>query len=280
MQAEALPRPSRGLRIIAAQPGTTIQDAGRYGQQHRGLPPSGALDPEALARANAAVGNREGAAAIEVPLGALDVEAEGAVVISIDGAPATRLRAGERCRVTPCARAVRYLAVPGGIDVPVVLGARATLLVAKLGGFQGRALARGDVVAVGEEGEGRMATAKPMPDAAGDEALIVDPGPHVDRFPEGALEAFLSTEWRVSRLGDRVGVRLSGGRIPRDRPDLALPVPMRRGAVQVSTDGTPIVLGPDHPATGGYPLLAVLRAGAQAALGRRRPGDLVRFQVG
>lgn len=81
----------------------------------------------------------------------------------------------------------------------------------------------------------------------------------------------------MSRLGDRTGVRLEGARVPREGPDLALPAPMIQGAIEITTDGTPIVLGPDHPTTGGYPVLAVLRASSRAALARRRPGDAVRL---
>jgi biotin-dependent carboxylase-like uncharacterized protein len=265
--------------VLAAPAGATIQDGGRPGQLRRGLPPSGALDAAALARANAAVGNPEGAAAVEVPLGSIEVEAEGTVAISIDGAPLTRLGPQERLLVPACRRAVRYLAVQGGVDVPLVLGARATLLVARLGGLAGRALRRGDFIPAGLAEAGQAARALPMDDEPGSEVLSVDPGPHVSRFPDGALDALIANEWRVSRLGDRVGVRLEGSKIPRDRPDLALPVPMRRGAVQVSTDGTPIVLGPDHPTTGGYPVLAILRRGAMEALARRRPSDPVRFRL-
>jgi allophanate hydrolase subunit 2 len=107
--------------------------------------------------------------------------------------------------------------------------------------------------------------------------LEIDPGPHLARFPPEALGALVSGAFRVSRVGDRVGVRLEGDRVPRDRADSGLPVPMRRGAVQVSTDGTPIVLGPDHPVTGGYPVIAVVRRPSQAALARLRPGRAVRF---
>jgi biotin-dependent carboxylase-like uncharacterized protein len=274
----APPAPLRpGLRVIAAPACATVQDRGRPGQLGRGIPPSGPLDPEAFAAANAAVGNAAGEAAIEVPLGSLEVEARGgAVVISIDGEKAMRLAEGERCRVTETDRAVRYLAVRGGVDVPIVLGARATLLAARLGGHQGRPLRRGDFVGVGDREAASKARAAPAPVAE----LIVDPGPHHDRFPSGAYDALLAGPWRVSRLGDRTGVRLEGARVPREGPDLALPVPMIRGAIEVSTDGTPIVLGPDHPTTGGYPVLAVLRASSQAALARRRPGDTVQFVSG
>jgi KipI family sensor histidine kinase inhibitor len=270
------PIPSQGLLVITAPACATVQDRGRPGQLGRGVPPSGPLDPEALAAANAAVGNAADAAAVEVPLGALEVEAKGGpLVVSIDGEPAVRLADGERLRVTETDRAVRYLALRGGVDVPVVLGARATLPSARLGGHQGRPLRRGDVLAVGT-GAGPPAAPAPAP-LLRDEALLVDPGPHRDRFPSGAYEALLAGPWRVSRLGDRTGVRLEGARVPREGPDLALPAPMIRGAIEITTDGTPIVLGPDHPTTGGYPVLAVLRAASWGALARRRPGELVRL---
>jgi KipI family sensor histidine kinase inhibitor len=277
VEPAAPPVIERGVLVVAAQAMVTVQDHGRPGALGRGLPPSGPLAPDLLARANAAVGNDEGAAGLEIPLGSLEIEARGGLLVSIDGEPALALAEGERLRVPATTCAVRYLAVQGGVDVPVVLGARATLPVARVGGHQGRALRRGDLLKVG------TAHAPPRPSDSGQRddpsALDVDPGPHRERFPEGALEALLGASFRVSHLGDRVGVRLEGAAIPRDRADLALPVPMRRGAVQVTTEGTPIVLGPDHPITGGYPVLAVLRRDAQARLARLRPGDELRFRL-
>jgi biotin-dependent carboxylase-like uncharacterized protein len=273
--ATSVPAPSRALLVVAAPACATVQDRGRVGQLGRGIPPSGPLDAEAFAAANAAAGNPAGAAAVEVPQGSLEVEARGGpVVVSVDGEPAVRLAEGERFRVAENARAVRYLAVSGGVEVPVVLGARSTLLAARIGGYLGRPLKRGDLLPVGMEGAPSRSPPAWAPPASG-EALLVDPGPHLDRFPPGAYEALLAGPWRVSRLGDRVGVRLEGARVPREGPDLALPVPMIRGAVEITTDGTPIVLGPDHPTTGGYPVLAVLRASSQPALARRRPGEAV-----
>jgi biotin-dependent carboxylase-like uncharacterized protein len=256
-----------------------VQDGGRRGWLARGIPPSGPLDPEVHAAANEAVGNGPFAAAIEVPLGSLGLRARGELLVSVDGEAPVRLADGQEWRVAPVSRAVRYVAVRGGIDVPVVLGSRSTLLVARMGGLGGRLLRARDLLPVGAATQGEGAGASRGEDDA-EAAVVVDPGPHVDRFPEGALEAFLSTTFDVSRLGDRVGVRLEGAKIPRDRPDLALPVPMVRGAVQVTTDGTPIVLGPDHPTTGGYPVLAVVRPSSWGALARRRPGESVRFVRG
>lgn len=269
----------KALRVIAAPACATIQDRGRGGQLGRGLPPSGPLDVETFEAANAAAGNPRGAAAIEVPLGSLEVEAKAGAVVSIDGAPAIALAGGERLRVAAAERAVRYLAVRGGCDVPEVLGARATLLVARLGGLDGRALKRGDVIAIGDA-SGDDGAREAAIDREEGEWIDVDPGPHLARFPADAMDALLAAEWRVSRLGDRVGVRLEGGRVPREGPDPALPVPMMRGAIEVATDGTPIVLGPDHPTTGGYPVIAVVRARGQAALARRPPGGAVRFRLG
>jgi KipI family sensor histidine kinase inhibitor len=270
--------PARGLVVLSAQPGTTVQDAGRRGWLARGIPPSGPLDPEAHAATNEAVGNAPFAAAIEVPLGSLSVRARGELLVSVDGEAPVRLADGEEWKVAPGSQAVRYVAVRGGIDVPAVLGSRSTLFVARMGGLGGRALRARDVLPVGAEAECEAQGAGGR--QRSEQALVVDPGPHVDRFPDGALEALLGTTFRVSRLGDRVGVRLDGAKIPRDRPDLALPVPMLRGAVQVSTDGTPIVFGPDHPTTGGYPVLAVVRRDAWGALARSRPGEEVRFVRG
>ncbi len=277
-EPERRPAPASGpcLLVVSAPACATVQDRGRGGQLSRGIPPSGPLDPEAFAAANAAAGNAPGAAAVEVPLGALEVEARGGpVLVSVDGEPAVRLAEGERFRIPEVERAVRYLAVRGGVGVPLVLGSRATLLAARLGGHLGRPLRKGDFLPSGDA-EAVAPTDVGAPLAIG-APLIVDPGPHVDRFPPGAYEALLAGPWRVSRLADRVGVRLEGARVPRDRPDLALPAPMIRGAIEVATDGTPIVLGPDHPTTGGYPVLAVLRAASQASLARLRPGDSVRL---
>lgn len=283
------------LGILAAPPGTTLQDAGRRALLSRGLPPSGPLDEVTHAAANLAVGNPAGAAAIEIPLGDLELRAEGELLVSVDGERPERLRDGEVFRVRASSRAVRYLAVQGGVSVPVRLGARATLLAARLGGLEGRPLRRGDRVPVGAAGD--APDALPAPAAAGLAApvaadlalasrdgappvLEIDPGPHAARFPATAMDALLGTAWQISRWGDRVGVRLEGGRIPREGPDLALPVPMLRGAVQIATDGTPIVLGPDHPVTGGYPVLAVVRRADQPRLARLRPGDTLRFRLG
>jgi biotin-dependent carboxylase-like uncharacterized protein len=266
------------LRVVAAPACATIQDRGRPGRLGVGLPPSGPLDPEAHARANRAAGNAPGAAAIEIPLGALEVEALRSIELSVDGEPPRRLAPGERLRVPACGRAVRYLGVRGGVEVPVVLGSRSTLLSARLGGFAGRPLRRGDTLAAGPDA-GPPSPSPPLDDPPAMPELRLVPGPHLDRFAPGALDAFCRAIYRVSRLGDRVGVRLEGPPVEVRGGRLDRPAPMVRGCIEIATDGTPILLGPDHPTTGGYPVIATLTRASQTLLARLAPGHELRFAL-
>ncbi len=271
---------THALRVIAAPPGATIQDAGRTGWLHAAVPASGPLDATAHAAANLAVGNDPREAALEIPLGELRFNASGSLRVSADGEPARVLASGEELIVPACARAVRYLAVAGGFAVPAVLGSRSTLLLAGWGGHLGRGVRAGDVLPIGVAGEPSRVTAVPSLSDPPEPALLrVQPGPHVARLPAEALAQLVAVTWRVSSRGDRVGVRLQGGIIARSGDDRGPPAPMVRGAIQITTDGTPIVLGPDHPVTGGYPVLAVMGRNAQAMLARLRPGRALRFAL-
>ena len=259
----------------------TIQDAGRPGRLHGGMPPSGPLDPDTFVAANVAVGNAANEAALEVPLGRFAFRAKGSLTVSLDGQDAIRLSDGERFEVPEHARAVRYVAFRGGIDVPSVLGSRATLLVAKAGGLLGRPLRKNDVVRIAYRFVYAEATFPPgYLEAADGIDIVIDEGPHQDRFSPAALEVLLTSTYSISTLADRVGVRLDGPKIPRVGGDSALPVPMIRGAIQITTDGTPIVFGPDHPTTGGYPVLAVVRRSSWGSLARQRAGKTIRFVLG
>jgi biotin-dependent carboxylase-like uncharacterized protein len=269
------------LRVVSAAPGTTVQDGGRAGWLHAGVPPSGPLDATAHAAANLAVGNRPAAAVLEIPLGTLRAVVSEAVAWSIDGSPAREARAGDELVVVPCDRAVRYLALRGDIDVPAVLGSKATLMSAGLGGAGGRMLRAGDVIRLASnDAPWRLLSNAPEVSTPPDPCVLrIRPGPHVGQFPAGAWEHLLSRAWKVSARSDRVGARLEGDAIPRDRDDRLPPCPMIRGAIQVTTDGTPIVLGPDHPVTGGYPVLAVVTRASQALLARLRPGRALAFAL-
>jgi allophanate hydrolase subunit 2 len=165
---------------------------------------------------------------------------------------------------------VAYLAVRGGVDVPVVLGGRGTLLVASLGGFDGRALRAGDELRAGVT-EARRAP--PPPDVDLQAPIGVIAGPDLDLLPVGTFERLLASQLRIDPRSDRIGVRLDGPALPRPGVDpRSVSRPMIQGAIQLPPDGMPIVLGPDHPTTGGYPVVATVV--------RRDQGRLLALPIG
>jgi biotin-dependent carboxylase-like uncharacterized protein len=247
----------------------TVQDIGRTGHMHEAVPPGGALVRELIVAANRAVGNPDDAPAIEV-LGQLVVRATGDVVIATDrGLPRT-LRANEELVVASEPLRCTYLAIAGGISAPRVLDGTGTLLCAGLGA----PLRAGDkLVAGARHGGGSRALASFV---TGD-VIGVLPGPDLDAFAPDVLAELTAAPYRVLPTSDRVGTRLAGrtlSRVPEYREQSR---PMVQGAVEVPRDGQPIVLGPEHPTTGGYPIVAVI---ASAELGRFhaiRLGGSVRF---
>ena len=255
-----------------------VQDAGRPGWMHQGVPPGGALVPELLARANEAVGNAWGAAAIEL-VGAIELVARGgsAVIATSEGSVQT-LDEGESCRVRAAREArVGYVAVRGGVAVAPKLGGRGTLLAAKLGGLDGRVLQRGDLLPVGD-GAGADGSSLPVREPH-DGFITVVLGPDHRRFPPEAIAALLESPFPIAPASDRTGTRLRGAPLARLDSDGALSTPMVAGAIQVPASGDPIVLGPDHPTTGGYPVIAVVR---HAHLGRFHAlplGSTLRFRA-
>jgi len=248
------------LIVERVGPLCTVQDRGRFGHARHGVPASGPLDSEAFSAALAAVGGRDDDAAIELPLSSARFAVEGEVLYSIDGEPPRVAR--DVIDVEPCERAVRYLAVRGGIATPSALGSRATLPVA---GF-GQVLRRGDRL---EIGEGGVAPRIGRTIALDDEPLTVIP-----TFDALVLPDALFT---IDPRSDRTGVRLRGplGAHTIERPSR----PLAPGAIQLPRDGQPIVIGPDGPTTGGYPLVGVLDRRSRDRLARRRPGSTVRFVV-
>jgi allophanate hydrolase subunit 2 len=258
---------------------STVQDEGRPGRMHEGVPPGGALVPEWLARANAAVDNAHGEAGIEV-LGAATFSARGRVEVAADDGGRRVLEDGEAIAVE-CGRArVRYLAVRGGLDVPRVLGGRGTLLAAKLGGHEGRALRRGDVLAVGAAPPTAAVSARAvsldLPAFDLEAPIRVVRGPDADAAP---FDRLLSSLLTIDPRSDRVGVRLAGFAPSAAHEPRAADVssPMVRGAVQLPPDGVPIVLGPDHPTTGGYPVVAIVLRGDQGRIAALPIGHRVRL---
>jgi allophanate hydrolase subunit 2 len=236
---------------------------------HEAVPPGGALVPERLIAANRAVHNPDDAPAIEV-LGQLIVRADRAVEAASDTAAARSLAAGDELTLASEPRRVAYLAIRGGIAAPLVLGGRGALVSAGLGGvirsgrrFDGAELARVRPVALPDRGDGPI-------------RLI--PGPDAAHFGRDALQILLSGEYRILPSSDRIGTRLDGPALP--RTSLAeVSRPMVIGALEVPRDGKPIVLGPEHPTTGGYPVIAVVAFAEIDRLFSIRLGGAVRFAL-
>ncbi|HMG19926.1 MAG TPA: biotin-dependent carboxyltransferase family protein, partial [Kofleriaceae bacterium] len=242
---------------------------GRPGRMHEAVPPGGALVVDRLIAANRAARNPDGAPALEV-LGQLAIRAERALQVATDTAPLRELPAGGELAIASEPRRVAYLAVRGGLDAPLVLGGRGALLCAGLGGLV-RAGQRFATAGLAETAP----PAAPAPDAP-DAPIRLIAGPDPASFAPGALDVLLASEYRVLPTSNRVGTRLDGPALPRsDAPEVSRPMVL--GAIEVPRDGVPIVLGPEHPTTGGYPIIAVV---ARADLGRLfsiRLGGTVRF---
>ncbi len=253
------------------------------------------MDELSLRAANLLVGNDDGAAALEITMRGPDLRAEADHVVSLAGAPfdvrldggaiemgrSFEVGSGSTMSIGSAAVGIRcYLAVRGGIDVPVVLGSRSTLVAAAMGGVAGRALAEADEIRIGPAEattHARFLSAGAGLPLAHDAVLRVVPGPQIDSFTDAGVRTFYSSAWRVSPRSDRAGVRLDGGPVElAGKADLD-PEGVVAGAVQVPSDGLPIVLGPDGPATGGYVKIATVISADLPLLAQARPGDTLRF---
>jgi len=269
------------IEIVEPGPYTTIQDGGRVGYASLGVPRSGAFDLAAYRLANRLVGNDPGAAALEITLGGLVLHALDAVTVALTGAACpgldvgapTTLRAGDTVRLGRPELGLRsYLAVRGGIAVPAQLRSRSTDTLSGLGPAPLRA---GDYLPIGRS-SGKVADGT-APAAGPASQLRVRMGPRDDWFARPA--ALLDAAWTVRPDSNRIGVRLDGPALARSRDDELPSEPTLPGAVQVPHDGQPIVLGPDAPVTGGYPVIAVLHRDDLSVAAQLRPGDSVRFVV-
>ncbi len=275
------------LLVVDAPGLVTIQDRGRIGLAHLGVPRAGALDLPAAALANRLVGNGVDEAVLEVTLGGLVVSsATGRWVavtgadcpVSVDGQPvghgrAEWLPAGGELRLGPASSGVRsYVAVAGGIAVEPVLGSRSTDTLAWVGPPR---VTDGAELALGEAAGRPAAHDTPRPPARG--PLRVDPGPRADWLVPDALDRLCRTAYTVTTESNRIGLRLDGDPIGWAREDELPSEGMVLGAVQVPPDGRPVVFLADHPPTGGYPVLAVVRTDDLWQCAQLRPGDAVRF---
>jgi antagonist of KipI len=278
---------------------TTVQDTGRRGYQRYGVPASGAMDLLALRAANRLVGNPDDCAALEATLLGPRLRVLAPVTLAltggdlgatVDGRPAPRWEsfdaaAGATLAFSGVRDGVRaYLAVAGGLDVPVVLGSRSTYLRSRLGGLEGRALKAGDLLrAVGVrpviDAAGRRVPEEDRPVYGHAHRLRVVLGPQDDEFTPAGVRTFLSSTYAVTPQSDRMGCRLAGAAIEHaSGPDIVSDG-TPPGAVQVAGDGMPIVLMADRGTAGGYTKIATVISADLPRLAQAAPGDSVRFEA-
>ncbi|MFD5109065.1 5-oxoprolinase subunit C family protein [Streptomyces cinereoruber] len=280
----------RGVAVVRPGALTTVQDLGRPGYAHLGVVRSGALDPAAVRLVNRLVGNAEGAAVLETTVDGCAVRARCAVTVAVGGAPcpvrvdgrpaawgtAVRVAAGSVVEVGTAVRGLRaYVAFGGGIEVEPVLGSRSTDLLSSLGPAP---LARGAVLPLGAETAVRgPVDAPPWPGPPDALVLRVRLGPRDDWFTPGALRTLATRAYRVSPASNRIGLRLEGPALERAVTGELASEGMVLGAVQVPPDGRPVVFLADHPTTGGYPVVGVVREADLGAAAQAVPGTAVRF---
>lgn len=278
------------LEVISPGLLTTVQDLGRRGYRQFGLPRGGAADALALQVANLLVGNPQDAAGLECTSTGPALRLLRPALLSCTGAGVPCLngellpgqasfhaRAGDLLEIRPGRPGLRaYLAVSGGIDVPVVMGSRSTCLKAGFGGHQGRALRAGDVLSCGPRAGGRPARA---PDGGRDETgpLRVILGPQDDRFTREGLATLLHSEYRVTPDCDRMGCRLQGPPIGHVGPADIVSDGIPEGSIQVPANGQPIIMLCDGQPTGGYAKPAVVISADLGRAAQLAPNSTVAF---
>jgi biotin-dependent carboxylase-like uncharacterized protein len=279
------------LEIMRTGPLALIEDLGRPGLAHLGVTRSGAADRRSHALANRLVANPVDRATIEVTFGGLAARVRGGdIAIAVTGADADPgvngipfginsihyARDGQVISMGPPHYGLRtYLAVRGGIDVEPVLGSRSSDVMSGIGP---QPLQRGDVLPVGERTmDFPELDQAPVASFTEDPIeLNVVPGPRDDWFNNP--DALVHSEWVASDRSDRVGMRLDGRPLRHRWPDRQLPSEgATRGAIQVPPDGLPVILGPDHPVTGSYPVIGVVTDRDIDRVAQIRPGQQVRL---
>ena len=294
---------SGSLRVVSAGLPTTIQDRGRNGYQHLGVPVSGALDCIALAAANALAGNAPDEAALEIlyrgPMLVAETESVRVAVACGDaqieifsddtGRPGRRiepmtsvmLERGEAIRIGAVkGSACAYLAVEGGFAIEPALGSRATDIRSRIGGMQARALQDGDMLPLRRESASEreeLSLGGYRLDAPTRVRIV--PGPQRDFFSDDEFAALAQTTYLVGADSGRMGLRLSGRPIAHGRGANIVSDAVAPGSIQIPGDGQPIVLLADRQTTGGYPKIANVISADIPALGRLRSGSTLGFMV-
>jgi biotin-dependent carboxylase-like uncharacterized protein len=292
------------VNVISPGLSTTVQDLGRPGYYHLGIPISGGMDRFALRVANMLVGNDEGAAVLEAVFLGPELEFTAPATVAVTGGDlpprlngedrpgweAFPVKAGDRLSFAFLKSGARaYIAVSGGIDVALKLGSRSTYTLGALGGHEGRALKAGDSLPVGVGGSGKGAVPPALRRGPGSPAeLRMLPGLYWHRITAESGKRFFADTWKVAPEADRIGYRFKGGTaldfVPREQPFGAGSDPSNivdacypYGSIQVPGGTEPIVLHRDAVSGGGYMMLGCVISADMDLIGQLQPHSPARF---
>jgi biotin-dependent carboxylase-like uncharacterized protein len=295
------------IKVINPGLSTTVQDLGRPGYYHVGIPLSGGMDRFALRAANMLVGNEEGAAVLEAVFMGPELQFANDAIVAVTGADLPpkvdgavqpgwttfKVKAGQTLSFDFLKSGARaYIAVQGGIDVPVVLGSRSTYTLGALGGHEGRKLAAGDSLKIGgvakaaKEGREVPANLRRLPGNPAELRMV--PGLYWHRITDGAGAQFFTDTWKVAPEADRIGYRFKGGKplefVPRKQPFGAGSDPSNivdacypYGSVQVPGGTEPIVLHRDAVSGGGYFMVGTVVSADMDLIGQLQPHTPAKF---
>ena len=291
------------IEIVLPGNRLTVQDLGRRGSQRYGVSVSGSLDLQAAVIANRLVGNPVTSALLEATFGGVSIRFAQQTKVAVTGAEATaRLddfpisiwetsiipKGGELSISMPSIGLYSYIAISGGINVPMVLGSRSTHVASGFGGINGKVLMAGDILPIGDESDG---PSRPRAGTTAPDNLVfacadysrptrVIAGPQYDSFDNEARTTFFGTIFTVSNLTDRQGARLEGSPIRAiDGKHDIVSDPAYMGAIQIPTDGKPIVLLADRQPTGGYAKIASVISADLPAVTQKTPGSGIEFEL-
>jgi biotin-dependent carboxylase-like uncharacterized protein len=278
------------IEVLRAPPFAIVQDLGRPGHRAEGVPPAGAMDPDALRLLNRVVGNDQGAAGLEWALGAGELRCDrhcwaavgpGSWRVNGTAAPpwtAVEVGAGDVLSLEPPMKTrFSYLALSGGLDVPLVLGSRSTYLTGRFGGWEGRLLKRGDSLPIGAALSRPPGPVPPELLPEYERPVRVLPGPQGRFFGNEAWTALLSADYGIAPASDRMGYRLEGPALTHSGPPALPSEAACPGAIQVPDGAPPIVLMNDGPTVGGYPKIAVVITADLGLIAQMMPGARPRF---
>lgn len=285
------------VKVVQPGPMTLVQDRGRIGYQQLGVSVSGAVDVDALDAGNILVGNDLGAAGLEVMLGGLELEFSKSTIVAVTGADSSpalddihvaigvsfTAHPGSKLTLGMVSNGLRsYVAVAGGIAIKETLGSRSTHVASEIGGIDGRALAEGDILEIGdssgEDCSGRLIDRENEISTDTPIAIRIVLGPQNDAFTADGIETLLNSKYTVTDQSNRQGLRLDGPEVESvsGRYDIISDAVVN-GSIQVPGDGRPIILLADRQTTGGYVKVATVASVDLPKLGQATPGTTITF---